>query len=73
MHDLPAWFPKKRTMVWCLAFLGLILLYLDVWNWNQAEPLLFGLPYWVWYIFLLCLLTFLLFYVFVRQYWRNEP
>jgi len=57
---------------WIAAAAILFILSMDVWNWNQDEPILWFLPYWIWYIFGVVLATGVLF-VGVNQYlWRDS-
>jgi hypothetical protein len=72
LKNLPFWFPKKDNALWYLFFILLFLLSLDFWNWGQSKPLILGLPFWVYYLIILTLLTSLVFYAFSKFYWRND-
>lgn len=71
MKNLPFWFPTKKNGVWYIVFIGIFLLSLDFWWWGQAEPLMFGLPFWVVYLLILTLITSVAFYLFSKYYWRD--
>ncbi|KYK23877.1 hypothetical protein AYK24_06990 [Thermoplasmatales archaeon SG8-52-4] len=72
MKTLPFWFPTKRNVIWYFVFILLFILSLDFWNWGQSKPLFFGLPFWVYYLLILTLLTSFAFYGFTKFYWRDE-
>ncbi len=69
---LPFWFPTKHNAVWYLLFIVLFLLSLDFWGWRQTNPLILGLPFWVWYLFILTLATAVAFYLFSKGHWRDK-
>ncbi len=50
--SLPGWF--KDRYFWFFSFL--LILSLDFWAWGTAEPLIFGVPYWISYFVLLSIL-----------------
>ncbi|MBN2065778.1 MAG: hypothetical protein JW771_03100 [Candidatus Thermoplasmatota archaeon] len=69
---LPFWFPTKHNVVWYLLFIVLFLLSLDFWGWGQTNPLILGLPFWVWYLVILTLATAVAFYLFSKCYWGES-
>jgi hypothetical protein len=44
---------------------------IDIWAWNEAEPFVFFLPLWVWYVMLLTLSFAAAFYLFSRCEWGD--
>ena len=72
MKNLPFWFTKKNNIFWYILFILLFLLSLDFWGWRQYEPMIFGLPFWVYYFLILTLITSLAFYLFCKNYWRES-
>ena len=72
MKNLPFWFPKKSNVIWYFLFIIVFLLSLDFWTWEQAEPLIIGLPFWIWYLIFLTLFTALVFYAFSRFAWSED-
>lgn len=72
MKKLPFWFPTKRNVIWYFLFVFLFILSLDFWNWGSSDPMLFGLPFWVYYLLFLTLFTSLAFYGFSKYYWSKE-
>jgi len=57
---------------WIAAAAILFILSMDVWNWNQAEPILWFLPYWIWYIVGVVLTTGVLFFGVNKYLWRES-
>ncbi len=61
-RKLGRWSPRQWLANGSLAVL--FLLSLDFWQWRKALPLIGGLPYWIWYFFLLsALLTLVMVYL----------
>lgn len=53
-----------KQWVACGSLATIFLLALDYWQWGKASPLIGGLPYWIWYFFLLAsLLTVAMVYL----------
>jgi hypothetical protein len=73
MKNLPFWLPNKNNVVWYILIIGLFLLSMDFWGWNQSHPLIFGLPIWVVYLFILTLATSIVFYLFSNTFWEDSP
>ncbi|RLI59480.1 MAG: hypothetical protein DRO67_09780 [Candidatus Asgardarchaeum californiense] len=69
---IPFWFPNKNNAMVYVVFIGLFLLSLDFWGWDQSNPLVLGLPLWVYYILFLTLATSLAFLIFSKYYWREN-
>jgi hypothetical protein len=72
MKDLPFWFPKKRNAFWYVIIILLFIGSLDFWAWNKTHPLILGLPFWMYYLLILTLLTSFIFYLFSKDYWREN-
>ncbi len=72
MRDLPFWMPKKNNFIWYFIFIFIFILSQDYWNWNKFNPLIFGLPIWVIYFFILTILTSFAFYIFTKFYWSDS-
>jgi hypothetical protein len=72
MKNHPFWFPKKNNVIWYIFFIGLFLLSMDFWGWNQSKPLIFGLPLWIVYLLILTLSTSIIFYLFSKTYWEDS-
>jgi hypothetical protein len=72
LKNLPFWLPRKSNAIWYVLFVGLFLLSMDFWGWEQSKPLILGLPLWTWYLLVLTLSTSLAFYVFARFVWRED-
>ena len=68
----PFWFPKRNNAIVYLVFIAIFLLSLDFWGWGQSNPLILGLPFWVYYILIITLLTSVAFYIFTKYYWRDN-
>ena len=71
MKNLPFWFPKKSNVLWYILFVYLFILSLDFWGWYNYQPLIFGLPFWVIYFFILTIITAFIFYMFSKYYWAD--
>lgn len=63
---------KKKVLLPYVVFILIFLLSLDLWGWNKAEPLIFGLPLWVYYFLFLTLSLSPLFLIFGKYYWEDE-
>jgi len=72
MKNLPFWFPKKNNIIWYILLIGLFLLSMDFWGWDQSTPLILGLPLWIAYLFILTLSTSIVFYFFSKTFWGNS-
>ena len=71
MKNLPFWFPKKTSVKWYFLFIALFLFSLDFWGWNQTTPLIFGLPFWVYYLIFLTLFTSGAYLIFTKYHWEE--
>ncbi len=67
--DLTRWF-KKNKFFWLIVFLIVFSASVDIWWWNSAQPLVFGLPFWVLYFILLTLTLSCVFYFFAKYHWK---
>ena len=72
MKDLPFWFPKKSNALWYIILILLFFASLDFWAWNKTSPMILGLPFWMYYLLILTLLTSIIFYLFSKYYWRGK-
>jgi len=72
MKKYPFWFPNKDNIFGYILFIGLFLLSLDFWGWRQYNPLILGLPFWVYYLLIITLLTSVSFYLFSIRFWRDK-
>lgn len=61
---------KKKIALWGALFL-LFVLSLDFWAWHKAEPLIWGMPFWIVYLFGLTLMLALFYLAFAKFYWRE--
>jgi len=68
----PFWFPNKKNAVVYLLFIVLFLASLDFWGWGQYRPLILGMPFWVYYLIIITLLTSVAFYLFSKHFWRDD-
>ena len=59
-------------MRWGFPFLILVILSIDFWNWKKAKPFFFGIPYWMWYIVSIVLLTAIFYALFAKYEWRED-
>jgi len=69
---MPFWFPKKDNAIVYLVFIGIFLLSLDFWGWDQSKPMLLGLPLWMYYLIILTLATSFAFLIFSKYYWEGD-
>jgi hypothetical protein len=72
MKNHPFWFPNRNNVIWYMFFIGLFLLSMDFWGWNQSKPLILGLPLWVIYLLILTLASSIIFYLFSKTYWEDS-
>jgi hypothetical protein len=72
MRGLPFWFPRKKNVFWYIIFIFLFLASLDFWAWNKNNPMLLGLPFWMYYLLLLTIFSSFIFYLFTRYYWSEN-
>jgi len=72
MKNLPFWFPNKNNIIWYVLLIGLFILSLDFWGWDQSNPLILGLPIWIVYLFILTLSTSIIFYLFTKTFWEDS-
>ena len=72
MKKIPFWFPKKNNAIVYIVFIVLFLLSLDFWGWRRYEPLILGMPLWVYYILILTLIISVAFYLFSKAYWSDD-
>lgn len=61
----------KKDRAWLWLMLIVFGLGVDFWNWNRAEPLLWGIPFWVVYLFAITLGLTLVFLLFARRFWKD--
>jgi hypothetical protein len=71
MKNLPFWMPRKNNLIWYILFTFLFLLSLDFWQWNNYNPIYFGMPIWLIYFLILTMLTSFTFYLFAKYYWSD--
>ncbi|KAA0012349.1 hypothetical protein B6U81_01315 [Thermoplasmatales archaeon ex4484_30] len=57
---------------WWALFALLFFLCIDFWNWSKSEPVILFMPYWMWYIFVLCFVMAMVFALFAKYEWREE-
>jgi len=62
---------KNEDVLWGGAFLLLVALSLDFWNWGASEPLYLGVPFWVVNTFILSILFSLYYLAFSKYHWGN--
>jgi hypothetical protein len=72
MKNLPNWLSNKNNIFWYLLFTLLLIFSLDFWGWNNSNPLIIGLPLWIYYFIILTILTSVAFYIFSKYIWRGE-
>jgi hypothetical protein len=72
MINKPFWIPRKNNIIWYLLFIFIFILSLDYWQWNNFNPIIFGLPLWVIYFFILTIFTSFAFYLFTIYYWSDN-
>jgi hypothetical protein len=72
MKKIPFWLPKKNNAIWYVIFFLIFLSSQDYWQWNNNNPLIFGLPIWVIYILILTILTSFAYYIFTKFYWSDK-
>lgn len=60
----------KQDAGWALGYLAVAGAFLDYWNWGTGDPLLWGMPYWIPYLVLLCLVLGVHFALFSQRRWR---
>jgi len=72
MNKKQSWFKDKIKIFYFLAFIILFLLSLDFWGWGQSKPLILGLPFWIYYLLFLTLVTSGFFYLIAKNIWRDE-
>ena len=72
MKNLPFWFPKKSNVLWYLIFIFLFFASLDFWAWNKNDPMILGLPFWMYYLLILTLFASVIFYLFSKYHWRDK-
>ena len=66
---------QKITVFGFIVFLALFILSMDLWGWGQptsADPLILGLPIWIYYLIFLTLATFVFFLIIAKNVWRDE-
>jgi len=63
---------NKNNVIPSMVFIILFILSLDFWGWNQATPLLLGLPLWVYYLFILTISLSFAYLVLSKYYWREK-
>jgi len=62
-----------RSVLWFLLITVLFLLYLDYWQWNKVEPLVFGwMPWHVFWQVLLNLALAVAFTLFSKFHWPKD-
>jgi len=65
------WFKDIVKIFYFYIFIILFALSLDFWGWGRSEPLILGLPLWVYYLLFLTLLTSGFFYFIAKNVWRD--
>ena len=63
---------KRNGWWWAAAWLGLIVLGVDFYNWNKTPVLWQGLPAWLWQLLAVVLLAAVLYGVLSRAAWEEE-
>ncbi len=63
---------RTKIILWIVAWLFLIALSLDFYNWGKKPDLLFGVPMWLWAEVGLVLLIALTFGILVRFTWNEN-
>ena len=71
-ENIDSWFFNKKKIFFSVIFIILFLFSIDIWNWNKTYPLIFGMPFWIWYHCGLTISTGFIFYLFSLVFWRNE-
>ena len=72
MKNLPFWFPNKKNFYWYILFIFIFILSIDIWAWDLDEPKILGLPFWIYYLIILTLITSFAFYIFANKYWEDK-
>jgi len=67
-----SWFKDRLKILYFLIFIVLFLLSLDFWGWEKTNPLILGLPFWIYYLLILTLLTSLFFYLVAKNIWKDD-
>lgn len=67
--QLEAFYEDRKTLLWFVIFIVLVLLYVDIWNWGSMGPFIVGLPCWVVYHMVLTVFTGVVFYLFAQSIW----
>jgi len=63
---------NKNNVIPSMVFIILFILSLDFWGWNQGTPLLFGLPLWVYYLFILTTSLSFAYLILSKYYWGEN-
>ncbi len=63
--------PQKKYALYFLAFLLIFLLSMDFWSWHASKPLIWGIPYWVVFLYTLTLMISVFYYLFSKKFWRD--
>lgn len=63
---------RRNGWWWAAAWLGLIVLGVDFYNWNKTPVLWLGLPTWLWQLLAVVLLVALLYGILSRAAWEEE-
>jgi len=72
MKKKHSWLKDQKKILASLICVILFLLSLDYWGWEKSEPLFLGLPIWIYYLFILTLLTSVLFYFITKNIWIEK-
>jgi hypothetical protein len=63
--------PKHKGWLWGIAWLLLLGLGIDFYNWGKEPHLILGLPLWLWQLFGLVLLIALVYGILSRVAWED--
>ncbi len=63
---------KKQQVTTILVAIIIFILSFDFWAWNKAEPLILGLPFWVYYMLFLTISLAIFFYIISKNVWSEN-
>ncbi len=69
---MKSWFGKHKGWLWGIAWLLLLGLGLDYYNWGEQPQFFFGMPLWLWRLIGLVLLIALVYFILSRVAWEEE-
>ena len=62
---------KWKRAIFAGAFLVLIVLSVDFWNWGSSRPVMLGMPFWVFWDILIVLMTGVYYILLGLYIWRD--